>query len=602
MLHWSPSELRASVKNWQDITAEPLRKGVGALRKKFEQNSWKVGEIMRQGCYAALHPGSANQARAIHESLTRIGCPRLPSVAGGQTEPAVFTAYFYQVADLLAREVRATFTALFEIGSAQSALLDGDAVNWATLQMKVLVADESHRIPLWTKDACDKQENDLSDAEESIYWRKWRAPCWFFMQPFASRPYDQSAAWQRMNEADSKHLLEVTEDRFNQRLITALDKVVDETHVRLAKEKPRTPPDYVILPETTGGRGLGKSKLLTAGSSPSPKADEWRQFYERFQSLADEEREQGAAQSDSFICAYFNYNERPEILHVRGRGPLVSALFGKSAEGKLNFETPPHGPFCLLDTPEHGLWMVSDGISESLHERFQTDAARAAVALGCPPNIDPVDFWLHRLLLDLRDKRSKLLFADDGKAGVIRRACEASLIFCLRLERSELESAGASALVQAESARTSVGFNQADNFRGAISKNTARIEQIERILSQPGVNVASASARRLIEEKQHLTLAITELKQELARLSALAVAIPAPPRPDVRTQEPASHKESLIRGILERKGWSLFDLAQEARVDPHTVNDYLKGKTTPYRSTRKKLADALGLPIEDLPR
>jgi hypothetical protein len=167
----------------------------------------------------------------------------------------------------------------------------------------------------------------------------------------------------------------------------------------------------------------------------------------------------------------------------------VSALFGNTVEGKLKLEIPPHGPFCLLDAPEHRLWMVSDGMSESLHERFQTDAARGAVALGCPPNIDPVDFWLHSLLIDLRDKRSKLLFADDGHAGVIRRVREASVIFCLRLERSELELVGAIHHLQAEPAHSPVVFNQADNFRGAISEKTVRIEQIGRILGQPGVTL-----------------------------------------------------------------------------------------------------------------
>jgi hypothetical protein len=36
-------------------------------------------------------------------------------------------------------------------------------------------------------------------------------------------------------------------------------------------------------------------------------------------------------------------------------------------------------------------------------------------------------------------------------------------------------------------------------------------------------------------------------------------------------------------------------------VDFHTANDYLKGKTNSYKSTRKKLADALGVPVEELP-
>jgi hypothetical protein len=36
-------------------------------------------------------------------------------------------------------------------------------------------------------------------------------------------------------------------------------------------------------------------------------------------------------------------------------------------------------------------------------------------------------------------------------------------------------------------------------------------------------------------------------------------------------------------------------------VDFHTANDYLKGITNPYASTRKKLADSLGVLVKDLP-
>jgi len=44
-----------------------------------------------------------------------------------------------------------------------------------------------------------------------------------------------------------------------------------------------------------------------------------------------------------------------------------------------------------------------------------------------------------------------------------------------------------------------------------------------------------------------------------------------------------------------------LEWAQESGVDFHTASSYLKGKTKPYQSTRKKLADSLGIPGEDLP-
>jgi lambda repressor-like predicted transcriptional regulator len=70
------------------------------------------------------------------------------------------------------------------------------------------------------------------------------------------------------------------------------------------------------------------------------------------------------------------------------------------------------------------------------------------------------------------------------------------------------------------------------------------------------------------------------------------------------TKGPTNQKpdrESIVMPILRKKGWSIYDWANESGVDSHTANGYLKGKTRPYPSTRKKLADALSIPIEKLP-
>jgi transcriptional regulator with XRE-family HTH domain len=56
----------------------------------------------------------------------------------------------------------------------------------------------------------------------------------------------------------------------------------------------------------------------------------------------------------------------------------------------------------------------------------------------------------------------------------------------------------------------------------------------------------------------------------------------------------------LIRAARERKGWSLDDLAREAMLEKSTVYRIEKGKSMPRGETRRKLAEALQIPIEEI--
>lgn len=56
-----------------------------------------------------------------------------------------------------------------------------------------------------------------------------------------------------------------------------------------------------------------------------------------------------------------------------------------------------------------------------------------------------------------------------------------------------------------------------------------------------------------------------------------------------------------LKQRLREKGWSVRDWATNANVDHHTANNYLRKGSKSYPSTRKKLADALGIPAESLP-
>ena len=61
-------------------------------------------------------------------------------------------------------------------------------------------------------------------------------------------------------------------------------------------------------------------------------------------------------------------------------------------------------------------------------------------------------------------------------------------------------------------------------------------------------------------------------------------------------------RQAFVTPLLEAKGWSILDWATEAEVSHATAIDYLQGKRTPYRSTRLKLAKALNVSVDQLPK
>jgi lambda repressor-like predicted transcriptional regulator len=61
-----------------------------------------------------------------------------------------------------------------------------------------------------------------------------------------------------------------------------------------------------------------------------------------------------------------------------------------------------------------------------------------------------------------------------------------------------------------------------------------------------------------------------------------------------------SRRKLFVLPRLEAKGWSLLDWAVQAGVDPHTASSYLNGKRNTYVSSLKKLADALGVGVDQL--
>jgi hypothetical protein len=92
-----------------------------------------------------------------------------------------------------------------------------------------------------------------------------------------------------------------------------------------------------------------------------------------------------------------------------------------------------------------GRWSVSGGPNENFRARFEETATRSGYALDPRPGAGGLDFWLHRLFLDLlelddlRNDRSPLVVGQKDKGGIIRDVCGASATYCSRLGREALD-------------------------------------------------------------------------------------------------------------------------------------------------------------------
>ena len=115
------------------------------------------------------------------------------------------------------------------------------------------------------------------------------------------------------------------------------------------------------------------------------------------------------------------------------------------------------------------------------------------------------------------------------------------------------------------------------------------------IVPKIGPDPFEIEAAKLREKQSSELLALIE--EKMAASSRTEAKLP-----DVQPPEVPLTRSEFVHKILEQKGWSILDWANEAGVSHATAIDYLQGKTKPYRSTRLKLAKALALPVGQLPK
>jgi hypothetical protein len=174
--------------------------------------------------------------------------------------------------------------------------------------------------------------------------------------------------------------------------------------------------------------------VLSFGATATP--DIWHSLHDRFEALAVEERTLAPQNSgDRWLRAYVDYKG------------------GTSASGQFH---------------------LSDSIHENFRERFEVEATRAGIALGSDLTAEPLTLWLRHLFSDLLQHNSKFLFAATEEGGIIVRVCEASALYCARLEKQALiqgrkrpaENAVPSPVV--DSARTTPHDPRKETLREAV--------------------------------------------------------------------------------------------------------------------------------------
>jgi hypothetical protein len=235
----------------------------------------------------------------------------------------------------------------------------------------------------------------------------------------------------------SEEILEGRAERLTDFLRIELDEIVRAAHVVYVKRDATEP---LVSPQRE--RAKGTVVTLTVPPSEKVQAPEvWRGLHDRFRELSEEELTLARQNlGDRWLRAYVDYKD--------------SAIA------------------C-------GQWHLSDGINENFRECFEVEATRAGIALNSTSTADLRDIWLHHVFSDLLEHDSKLLFAaSKEEGGIIVRACEASAVCCVRLEKHALvegRKGSTAAAVPAqivESPSTNNGTRGYGLTRSALGKET----------------------------------------------------------------------------------------------------------------------------------
>jgi hypothetical protein len=171
--------------------------------------------------------------------------------------------------------------------------------------------------------------------------------------------------------------------------------------------------------------------------------------------------------------------------------------------------------FTFQDSGELGSCSILNNTSESLLARFELLATEAGLALGSPPGTSPLEYWLHCLFLELRASDSGLIRVYSDVNGILERLCEASAIYCARLDRRWLEKAARSYDESPIEHRTTETIAEPGLRRGYRT-------EVRRWMGREGVRTIEAAAHRLGTSVSALKSMMSKLGQRRYSEATLA--------------------------------------------------------------------------------
>jgi hypothetical protein len=390
-------------RTWQAITPEEVQPAVEAIRYKIEHYGfWQSKQSTVKLCFAALHPAQTTDSDAeslssYKQFLVTLLNRRFENLllASDRPGPVIFKSHLDVLEAAMKVTIRAGFQEMFEIAKARNDVLAMHPVEWTKRQLDILISAEKSGIRVWIKQVCDPLDYSIgASCDDSIFLGNWRAPRLIHMRPAGNTHYDHASAWEREDLIRSEELVEARAEHTTDFLRLALDELVRVAHVEFVK----TSAAKRQVSRPGEGTGHAAPTVRSVGGSITP--DVWRSLHDRFKALADEEVTLAPQNSgDRWLRAYVDYKDR---------------------------------------TNTCGHWDLSSSIHENFRERFEVEATRAGIALGPDLTGEPLTLWLHHVFSDLRKHESKWLFAATEEGGVIVRVCEASALYCARLEKQAL--------------------------------------------------------------------------------------------------------------------------------------------------------------------
>jgi len=420
-------------------------------------------------CFAALHPTQAKDSdpsvlAPYRRFLVALLGPRIQSMLVGSERPApvIFKSYIDVLDAALKTVVQGAFQEMFEIAKARDEVLGIHPVEWTKRQLEILIYAEKARIRTWIKQVCDSLLPSIGAARDDLlFWGYWRAPRLIHMQPAGNTRYDQASVWTREDLVRSEELLEARAERVIEFVGLRLNELARAAHIEFVK---RDMPKRRNAQETRHATQVVKPPSIDGPRTP----EVWRGLHDRFRALSEEELTLAPQNvGDRWLRAYVDYRD---------------------------------------PTKTFGEWSLSSSIHENFREHFEVEATRAGIALE--PNVDcePLEFWLHHVFSDLQHHESKLLLAASDRGGIIVRVCEASALYCVRLEKQALidrRKGPAIGDVQTPGVRSSATDARKETLQEAVIKKVQN-PQTYTVLSNPEAaayfEVEPRTIRRWTEE------------------------------------------------------------------------------------------------------